>query len=150
MSESQGGAQEVPLLVVGDLLLALLATTRPLSLKPKRRARAVVADADAGDQSGDRPRQQAADAGPVAVAVVVGHGEDVADDQHRQQDAGRGLASENGRKQGDDNHHDAADAGLGKADEQRGRDNHRELPRIHAAEESCPLHCFAHFRSIPS
>ena len=41
-------------------------------------------------------------------------------------------------------------AHLIRPDEQGRRDDHRELPRIHAAEESCPLHCFAHLRSIPS
>ncbi|MFT3848890.1 MAG: hypothetical protein QM739_09480 [Propionivibrio sp.] len=62
----------------------------------------------------------------------------------------RRLAAENGGKQWNDDHHDAADAGLRETDEQGGYDNHRELPRIHAAEKPCPLHRFDHRASITS
>ena len=77
------------------------------------------------DAEADR-RQHAADVVPARVLAEHGDGVDVADDQHRQHDAGRVARAKQKREDDDVEQADAGQAGLAQPD--AGRRDRREHP----------------------
>ena len=93
----------------------------------------------AGNDPGHDPWKEPPEDIPLGVPAVVGHGEQVSENQHRQQGSHRGLGGKDGRHQRYDQDPQPCDPRLRETHEERGQDNLGDLRYCQIGKhEVCP------------